>query len=134
VTSLHVPGIRQARRIYDDYTQRGESEQRMDELKNGLSADRLSCHRFKANFLRLLLHTAAYNLLNGLRDHEQVPEVLRKAQPDTWRSHLIKVAATVTQSCRRIVVTLAGQWPLIHLYHAVTLRARLPPAIAPGVP
>jgi hypothetical protein len=38
----------------------------MDELKNELHADRLSCHRFKANFLRLLLHTAAFNLLNAL--------------------------------------------------------------------
>jgi len=130
VTSLDVPGVRQARRVYDDYTQRGESEQRMDELKNGLSADRLSCHRFKANFLRLLLHTTAYNLLNALRDHEQVPEVLRRAQPGTWRTRLIKVAATVTQSCRRVVVTLAGQWPFIKLYHTVSRRAHL----APGVP
>ena len=59
VTNLDVPGVRQARGAYDDYTQRGDSEQRMDELKNGLAADRLSCHRFKANFMRLLLHTAA---------------------------------------------------------------------------
>jgi hypothetical protein len=130
VTSLDVPGVKQARQVYDDYIQRGESEQRMDELKNGLSADRLSCHRFKANFLRLLLHTAAYNLLNALRDHDQVPEVLRRAQPSTWRTRLIKVAATVTQSCRRIVVTLAGQWPFTDLYHAVARRAQF----APGVP
>ena len=40
----------------------------MDELKNGLHTDRLSCHRFMANFFRLLLHTAAYNLLNAARD------------------------------------------------------------------
>ena len=130
VTSLHVPGVRQARRVYDDYIQRGTSEQRMDELKNGLSADRLSCHRFKANFLRLLLHTCAYNLLNALRDHEGLPLVLRKGQPCTWRTHLIKVAATVTQSCRRIVVTLSGQWPWGHFYAAVSRRALL----APGVP
>jgi hypothetical protein len=130
VTSHEVPGVKQARRVYDDYIQRGASEQRMDELKNGLSADRLSCHRFKANFLRLLLHTAAYNLLNALRDHDDVPEVLRKAQPATWRSRLIKAAATITQSCRRIVVTLAQQWPFAHLYHAISRRA----CLTPGVP
>ena len=127
VTNLDVPGVKQARQTYNDYTQRGTSEQRMDEVKNGLCADRLSCHRFKANFLRLLLHTAAYNLLNALRDpcddHADLPEVLRKGQPDTWRTHLIKVAATVTQSCRRIVVELAGQWPFAHLYTAVSHRA-----------
>jgi len=43
---------------------------------------------------------------------------------------LIKVAATVSQSCRRIVVTLAGQWPFVDLYHAVSRRAHL----CPGVP
>jgi len=130
VTNLDVPGVRQARGVYDDYTQRGDSEQRMDELKNGLAADRLSCHRFKANFMRLLLHTAAYNLLNGLRDHEDVPQTLRRAQPATWRSRLIKAAATITQSCRRIVVTLAEQWPFAHLYHAISRRA----CLTPGVP
>jgi hypothetical protein len=126
VTSLDVPGVRQARKVYDDYVQRGSSEQRMDELKNGLSADRLSCHRFKAHFLRLLLHTAAYNLLNALRDHPDLPEVLRRGQPCNWRTHLIKVAATVTRSCRRILVTLAGQWPWAYLYTAVSRRALLP--------
>lgn len=128
VTNLPVPGVRQARRTYDDYVQRGESEQRMDEMKNGLSADRLSCHRFKANFLRLMVHTAAYNLLNALRDHDAVPDELRTARPDTWRRRLIKVAATVTQSCRRIVVELAAQWPFTPLYHAVSRRALLAPS------
>jgi len=132
VTNLDVPGIRQARRVYDDYIQRGDSEQRMDELKNGLCADRLSCHRFKANFLRLLLHTASYNLLNALRDHDDLPQVLRRGQPCTWRTHLIKVAATVTQSCRRILVTLAGQWPWAHFYTAVSRRALLPAAAGPA--
>ncbi len=132
VTNLDVPGVRQARKVYDDYVRRGTSEQRMDELKNGLSADRLSCHRFKANFLRLLLHTAAYNLLNALRDHADVPEVLRKGQPCTWRTHLIKVAATVAQSCRRIVVAPAGQWPWAHFYTAVSRRAWLAAAAGPA--
>lgn len=132
VTNLSAPGIRHARRIYDDYIQRGTSEQRMDELKNGLSADRLSCHRFKANFLRLLLHTAAYNLLNALRDHPDVPEVLRLGQPCTWRTHLIKVAATIKQSCRRILVTLAGQWPWTHFYAAISRRAVLAGAVGPA--
>jgi len=126
VTSLPVPGVRQARAVYDAYVQRGESEQRMDELKNGLSADRLSCHRFMANFLRLQLHTAAYNFFNALRDHEQTPEALRRAQPAAWRTKIIKVAATITQSCRRLVVQLSSTWPFIDLFHAVSRRALLP--------
>ncbi len=110
-------------RGYDDYVQRGESEQRMDELKNGLHTDRLSCHRFMANFFRLLLHAAAFNLLNAVRDDPALPEVLRVGQPCTWRTRVIKVAAEVVQSTRRIVVRLAAQWPWWPMYRAVARRS-----------
>lgn len=110
-------------REYDDYTQRGESEQRMDELKNGLKMDRLSCHRFMANFFRLLLHAAAFNLLAAIRQSDQLPELLRVGQPCTWRTHVIKVAATLVQSTRRITVRLAGNWPWWSIYRAVARRA-----------
>lgn len=52
---------------YDDYTQRGESENRHKEFKCGLAMDRLSDHRFVANFFRLYLHAAALNLLVRMR-------------------------------------------------------------------
>lgn len=52
---------------YDEYVLRGESENRNKELKDGLHADRLSDHRFVANFFRLFLHAAALNLLVRLR-------------------------------------------------------------------
>ena len=110
-------------REYDHYIQRGESEQRMDELKNGLHMDRLSCHRFMGNFFRLLLHTAAFNLLNAARDHKDLPEVLRVGQPCTWRTMLIKVAAVVVQSTRRVVVKLAANWPWWSLYQQVARRS-----------
>ena len=77
VTNLPTATDAEAEGRYDEYVQRGESEHRMGELKgagiggrpatNGLHAGRLSCHRFVANFWRLLLHAAAYNLLNALR-------------------------------------------------------------------
>lgn len=128
VTSLPVTTVDDPQRLYDDYVQRGESEQRMDELKNGLHMDRLSCHRFLANFWRLLLHTAAYNLLNALRDHDVIPEELRRAQPATWRSKLIKVAATIMVTTRRVIVQLAGHWPFADFYYAVGHRAQAMPA------
>ncbi len=53
--------------VYDEYAMRGESENRNKELKSELAADRLSDHRFLANFFRLYLHTAALNLLVRLR-------------------------------------------------------------------
>lgn len=128
VTNLPVSSEADAERLYDDYIQRGTSEQRFDELKNGLRADRLSCHRFVANFWRLLLHTAAFNLLNWLRDDPRVPATLRAAQPAAWRTRLIRVAATVVQSARRVVVAIAGQWPHWPSYHAVALRTGAIPA------
>jgi hypothetical protein len=120
------PGVESAgdgEREYDHYTQRGESEQRMDELKNGLHMDRLSCHRFMANFFRLLLHTAALNLLNAQRDDQQLPEVLRNGQPCTWRTQVIKVAAVIVQSTRRVLVKLAANWPWWHTYQSVANRS-----------
>jgi hypothetical protein len=53
--------------VYNEYTERGESENRNKELKRELQADRLSNHRFMANFFRLYLHAAALNLLVRLR-------------------------------------------------------------------
>jgi hypothetical protein len=53
--------------VYEAYAMRGESENRNKELKCELAADRLSDHRFVANFFRLYLHTAALHLLVRLR-------------------------------------------------------------------
>src|SRR5262249_32534153 len=52
---------------YDAYTERGESENRNKEFKCDLAMDRLSDHRFVANYFRLYLHAAAMNLLVRLR-------------------------------------------------------------------
>jgi hypothetical protein len=53
--------------VYDEYAMRGECENRNKELKVELAADRLSDHRFLANFFRLYLHAAALDLLVRLR-------------------------------------------------------------------
>ena len=110
-------------REYDHYVQRGESEHRMDELKNGLHMDRLSCHRFLANFFRLVLHAAAFTLLAAGRQDDTLPEVLRVGQPCTWRTLVVKVAAVVVQSARRVVVSLSANWPWWDFYQLVGQRA-----------
>ena len=53
--------------VYDEYAERGESENRNKELKCELQAGRLSDHRFLANYFRLYLHAAALNLHIRLR-------------------------------------------------------------------
>src|SRR5262249_5517298 len=52
---------------YDEYAARGESENRNKKFKCDLAMDRLSDHRFVANYFRLYLHAAAMNLLVRLR-------------------------------------------------------------------
>src|SRR3954462_6349408 len=59
--------------IYDEYAERGESENRNKELKCELHAGRLSDHRFMANYFRLYLHASALNLLAGLRRSVALP-------------------------------------------------------------
>ncbi len=51
----------------DDYVQRGESDDRNKELKIDLCGGRLSDHRFMANLFRLMMLSAAHNLLIRIR-------------------------------------------------------------------
>ena len=53
--------------LYDWYVDRGDGENAIKDLKVACFADRLSDHRFWANQFRLLLHAAAYWLLDTLR-------------------------------------------------------------------
>jgi hypothetical protein len=69
---------------YDEYAERGESENRNKELKCGLSADRLSCERFLANYFRLMLHAAALNLLVRLRAVVSDPPTLMAHDDPAW--------------------------------------------------
>lgn len=132
---------------YDDYAARGESENRNKELKCDLAIDRTSDHRFVANFFRLYLHAVAHNLLVRLRravacppprPDPQLPvealagqarqryfrrrrwqDPLGEGQPCTWRSLLIKVAAEIVVSSRRVVVRLSSSWPYLDWYQRV---------------
>ena len=107
VTNLDL----EPRIVYDwIYTQRGEAENRIKELKNQLKADRLSCHRFKANQFRLLLHTAAYCLFLLLRRHLENTE-LEAAQVQTIRLKLLKIGARVRQTARKVWFHLASGYP-----------------------
>jgi hypothetical protein len=49
------------------YCARGQMENKIKDHKLYLKSERTSCHRFEANQVRLLLHSAAYVLLDTLR-------------------------------------------------------------------
>lgn len=144
---------------YDGYADRGESENRNKELKTGLLADRLSDHRYFANLFRLYLHTAAYNLLVHMRhavadpppepsggipveawagrrrrswhNHRREHDPLGEGQPCTWRTRLIKVAARVRETTRRVVVQLSASWPYLPHFQKVLQRLLASPPLAP---
>jgi Transposase DDE domain group 1 len=65
---------------YEEYAERGESENRNKELKCESSADRLSDHRYMANCFRMFLHCLANNLLVLLRQHIATPPAEEAAQ------------------------------------------------------
>lgn len=98
--------------VYDTfYVQRGaDSEHRIKELKLGLQADRLSCHTFIANQFRLLLAQAAYILMLTMRQAASGTQ-FATAQVERLRAMLIKGAARVRVSTRRVLVELAAYCP-----------------------
>jgi hypothetical protein len=135
---------------YDAYADRGESENRNKELKCSLCADRLSDHRFMANYFRLYLHALAANLLVRVRrevadpptpsppppddlptealpepdrrrffNHRRLHDPLGEGHAETWRTRLIKVAAEIVVSARRVWIRLSGSWPFLHHFRAV---------------
>jgi hypothetical protein len=93
---------------YDD---RGTSENWIKELKLDIHADRLSCHRFRANAVRLQLHSSALLLLAYFRRCVLAGTRLATATIGTIRLQLLKVAARVRRSVRRLWFHLASHWP-----------------------
>ena len=62
-------------------------------------------------------------MANDVTDATFEQEVLQSGQPCTWQTTLIKVAAIVVQTTRRIVVKVAANWPWWPIYQAVAARA-----------
>lgn len=114
------------------YNDRGTAETYIDQLKNQLSCDRLSCSRFVANAFRLFLSGFAYNLMVAYRMQLAGTE-FACASAETLRSRLLKIGARVRQTARRIWVHLASGFPWRELLAKVLARIRSlhpPPLIA----
>lgn len=96
--------------VYDWYTDRGEPENWIKDLKHACFADRLSCHRFWANQFRLLLHAAAYVLLDTIRRWLTTAQVARMTL-DTLRLRLLKIGGWVREQPRSVRLRLASSHP-----------------------
>jgi hypothetical protein len=91
--------------VYAVYCQRGDMENRLKELHEGLALGRTSCARFWANQFRVVLTAAAYVLLQDLRRQAQ-GTACATAQITTLRERLLKLAVWVERSVRRLVLHL----------------------------
>jgi hypothetical protein len=99
-----------AEQVYEFYTGRGRCENHIKELKNAMLGDRMSCHAFAANQFRLLIHVTAYILMYLLRE-QLADTALASVQMDTLRLRLLKVAAVVRVTARRIWLELSASHP-----------------------
>lgn len=111
--------------LYDWYVDRGEAEGWIKDFKLACYADRLSCHRFWANQFRLLLHAAAYWLLDTLRRWLTALRVPRM-QLDTLRLRLIKVGGWVREVLTRVRLHLASSHPSEPLWRLLATRPGRP--------
>ena len=113
------------------YEDRGTAETFIDDLKNGLKVDRLSCSAFVANAFRLVLTACAYNLVRAFRG-TLAGTVFEHASIETIRTRLIKIGARVRQTTRRIWVHLSSAFPLRevlgHVLGAIQAMPRASPA------
>lgn len=109
------------------YDARGEAENWIKELKRDLRADRLSCHRYRANAVRLQLHTLAHLLLAYFRRRVLLHTALANASVATLRVRLFKVGAWVRRTVRKLWFHLASHWPgqdlFLACHHALARAA-----------
>jgi hypothetical protein len=102
-----------AQKCYEDfYCARGDMENQIKQQYLDLEADRTSTHWMASNQLRLWLSTFALLLVERLRSLALSGTVLARATAGTIRLRLLKIAAQVTVSTRRVYVRLASAFPL----------------------
>ncbi len=122
--------------VYAFYCQRGDApENRIKEFKVDLAADRLSCQDFRANQFRLILHVAAYMLIQTMQE-ALAGTALAAAQAGTLRVTLLKVAARVLVRCRVVRVQLPTCYPWQALWRrlmrSLQAAATGPPVAVPA--
>jgi hypothetical protein len=106
--------------IYEQvYCQRGDVENRIKELHDGMQIGRTSCSNFLANTFRVLLTAAAHGLMQEMRLGLARTHHAR-AQVATLREHFLKLALR-WWSVRRIVLHLPQAFPYRDSFHRLAL-------------
>jgi hypothetical protein len=121
VTNLPARGLGQgalsAQRVYEEiYCARGNMENVLKQQVLDVEADRMSTHYLASNQLRLWLATFAYLLVERLRALTLQGTELAQATVGTIRVKLLKVAAAVKVSVRRVYVQLSSAFPMQEVF------------------
>ena len=117
-----ITNLRQTPRfVYERvYCARGDIENRIKELHDGLQLGRTSCCRFWPNQFRVLLTAAAYVLMQELR-LRAARTTCARAQVTSLRERLLKLGVHVVVSVRRIVLHLPIATPHLDAWRHVAL-------------
>lgn len=111
--------------LYEDcYCARGDMENRIKEQQLDMFADRTSTAYMSSNQLRLWFSTFAYLLMSQLRTVALAGTRMAKATVGTIRLHLMKIAAQVTVSVRRVCVRLSSSSPTQEVFAQAHARLR----------
>lgn len=119
------------RQLYHYYGRRGGCENRIKELKEAIKSDRTSCCEFASNKVRLMLHAVAYALCQRLRRVARRTGLAR-AQVENLRLALVKIAAQIRESGRRVHVALCSACPTQELWCLLARRLGCPLGRMPG--
>ena len=101
-----------ARRLYEKlYCARGNMENRIKEQKLFCFSDRTSTHYLRSNQLRLFFSAIAYVFFVDMRRRVLAGTDWANARIDTLRLKLLKVAAWITVSRRRVLIRIPASFP-----------------------
>jgi hypothetical protein len=123
VTSLPAESWEAAALYEKTYCARGEMENRIKEQLS-LFADRMSTESMRANQLRLYFSSLAYLLVHALRRLALAGTQWAHAQVQTIRLRLLKIAAEVRLSARRIWVSYSNAYPWKEMFVTAWLALR----------
>ena len=103
------------------YCGRGKDELYIREFKEAVNGDRLSCHSFNANRMRIFLHAAAYILMHSIREQGLEGTALEKSTLLEIREKVLLTAVSIKILKKRIVLDFGKhnpmEWELRHLLH-----------------
>ena len=111
------------RAIVRFYNQRGTAEQWIKEGKEATHWTRLSCHRFRANGVRLLLGVIAYNLGNLLR-RLALPLAIQNWSLTSLQQRLFKTGGRLIRHARYFTLQLAESYLTRPLFRQIVARIK----------